>query len=307
MKHKNCYSPELTLGGGESGAELNLAAIREWLDRTRALGLSRAVPEFVVKLDRMSRTAMNVVDRLDALRELKRPLLKLVAAMPKPVTRLVPGATSPAPLLEQRLYCLMFKNLRQALEDLNVSHRAFSAEADKRRRWAVRNLFRFLARQIEFGLTWQRPVPTDTWQSLHDLYTYLTARGIARPGAVARRYRRLDDFEPGIEYRRLLLLGLLGGLLHGRQVPGGLIEGAAGWAEESRLVEQDAYVGAFGVLAVETSRDAPPRYVEGALAGGFRGWVLIPAPGFLDAVGASDRKTAAFDPSASIRAGFRAV
>jgi hypothetical protein len=305
MEHKNCYSPELTLGGGEPGAELNLAAIREWLGRTRALGLSRAVPEFVLMLDRMSRTAMNVAERLDALRELKRPLLKLVAAMPKPVARLAPGA--PAPLLEQRLYCLMFKNLRQALEDLNVSRQAFSAETDKRRRWAVRNLFRCLARQIELGLSWQRPVPSNTWQSLHDLYSYVTARGIARPGSVARRYRRLEDFDPGVEYRRLLLLGLLEGLLHGRAVPRELIEGVSGWAQDSRLAEPDAYVGAFGVFVVETSRDAPPRFVEGALEGTFRGWVLIPARGFLDAVAASDRKAVAFDPSGSIRAGFRAV
>jgi hypothetical protein len=252
------------------------------LAETRRLGVAPALARFLVKLDRMSRTALDAAERIALLREIKRPLLKLVASLPKPRLTAVgeyPTGTGEI-TLEQRLYCLTIKNLRQALADLDQSSDFHSAELDKARRWLLRNLFRFLDRQVRFGLLYGRSVPRFTWQTLHDLYSYVSARRLAMPRAIARRHGRWDDFDPRLAYRELLLLGLADSITKGRRFTPELIEEIAGFAQSCRLAEPDGFVGEFNVYRTDLSVDMPPQKVVGALTESFRGWVLIPGSGF---------------------------
>jgi hypothetical protein len=183
--------------------------------------------------------------------------------------------------VEQRLYCLTIKNLRQALADLDRSSDLNSAELDKARRWLLRNLFRFLDRQVRFGLTYGLPVPRFTWQTLHDLYSYIRVRRLAMPRAVARRRGRGEDFDPGLAYRRLLLMGLADVLTNARRCfTPDLIEEIAAFAGTCRLAEPEGFVGALGLFRVDLSNDSPPQRVVGALTESFRGWILLPDGGF---------------------------
>lgn len=283
MSHKHCYSLETALSAGSVSEEFQIEAIRSWLTHTRSLSLQMAVPQFILKLDRLSHTAVAAAVRVAVLQELKRPLLKAVAGLPKPVSpEYRPGREATAMALEQRLCCLMAKNLKQTLQDIDSFADSFKAEMDKRRRWTVRNLFRFIARQIEFSVFWDRPAPTSTWQELHDLFSYVWVRGYDRPRGSSLRLVRNADFDPQQEYIRMLLLGLAARQSQQRELSPSLLDAIARWAGESRLVAPELHVGELEVFVVEVSRDAPPRKVSGALAESFRGWVLEPAPGFVD-------------------------
>ena len=297
MSKKSCYSPETTLGAVADADEFSVESMRAGVLDIRRLGLGKAVPQVFVKLDRMSRVSMSASRRLGILHELKRPLLKLAFGLPKPVvSATVRSAGSEEMMLEQRLYCLVIKNLRQALRDLDFSEGSFSAEMDKRRRWVLRNLFRFFGRQVAFGLLWRYRVPEHTWSVLHDLYSYMTVRGIARPGVIARRQGRGDDFDPQQEYLRILLMGLAGCMLPMSQITPGLLERLDAWAVESRLGDPHAYIGDHDLFIVELSKDLPPRQVVGVLTESFRGWVLIPSPGFIQFAGTRERQDSGVVP-----------
>lgn len=299
----NCYALETMLSAAGGCTEFCVVPIREWIAEIRGLGLRRAAPQLIVKLDRMSRVAMSAAARLNVLREFKRPLLKAAAGLPKPIgsSRQRDSGDSGGLLLEQRLYCLMVKNLKQVLMDLDYSIDAFSAEMDKRRRWALRNLFRFLGRQIEFSLLWGRSVPARTWQELHDLHAYVLARGIVRTGGRGRRVRRGDDFDPQEEYKRLLLLGLAGRVLKD-WLRGSLVhDRIRSWALDSSLQNPEPYVGEFDCFVVETSKDAPPRQIRGTLTESFRGWVLMPSSGFLNYAAAVKKEGPIDSPTADLR------
>jgi hypothetical protein len=283
VNEKNCYALEPVLSFDDTDWELEPAAIGAWALRARSVGLRVALPELILKLDRLAKTAMPAPKRVEALQALKRPLLKMVASLPKPASTPPEGASETL-MLEQRIYCLTVKNLKQALLDNDGSAESYSAEMDKRRRWTMRNLLRFLGRQIEFAVLWNRTIPSHTWQELHDLHTYATVRGYARPRsrAASLRSSRVSDFAPQREYLRLLLLGLAAHQLGGGRMSPVLVDQIASWAGESRLVEPEAHLGELGLFLVELSVDAPPRQIPGALTDTFRGWILQPAEGFMD-------------------------
>ena len=299
----NFYALETALSANGEHTEFGVVPMRDWLAEIRGLGLRRAVPQLIVKLDRMSSVAMSTAARLNVLRELKRPLLKAAAGLPKPIgsSHQKDSGDSGGVLLEQRLYCLMVKNLKQVLLDLDYSMDAFSAEMDKRRSWALRNLFRFLGRLIEFSLFWGRPLPARTWQESHDLHAYVLARGIAPTGGRGRRARRGDDFDPQEEYKRLLLLGLAGSVLKDWSRGSLVHDRIQSWALNSSLQNPEPYVGEFDLFVVESSKDAPPRQLRGILTESFCGWVLMPASGFLDYAAAVKKEAPIFSPTADLQ------
>jgi hypothetical protein len=275
MQDRNLYvlAPAQSAAGADR--ELELAALRDWLRAMSAGGLGVALPGFIVRLDRMSRLALSAEQRLGILRELKRPILTLVAGLPKPL----PGADRPTRRggisLEQRLYCLMIKNLKQALLDLDYSGQPLSAEVERRRRWTVRNLYRFMARQIETGISRQlAALPEGTWHELHDLNAYVTARAFARPRLGARR--RGEAFDPESEYRRLLLLGLIGRAAAGSGIPPSILAALPHWAAETRLADPSPYVGELKQFVVDLTQDIAPCRIEGPITDVFHGFVLLP-------------------------------
>ncbi len=301
----NGYAIATTLCAGRASAEFGVGPMDAWLAGLRDFGLRRAVPQLVLKLDRMSRVALPAAGRLAVLRKVKRPLLKVAAGLPKHVgtERRQNTDDAQALLLEQRLYCLMARNLKQVLQDLDRSMDSRSAQVDKSRRWALRNLFRFLGRQIEFGLYWEHPLPPQTWQELHDLYSYVSYRGIARARGKGRRARSGRDLDPDGEYKRLLLLGLEGRLVQKRPRSSVFLDELDSWAEDTTLESPCSFIGACGLYVAETLSDTPPRLMAGALTESFCGWVLKPAKGFLGYTVAAARDDLASAP----RVGMRSV
>ena len=60
----NFYALETALSANGEHTEFGVVPIRDWLAEIRGLGLRRAVPQLIVKLDRMSSVAMSTAARL---------------------------------------------------------------------------------------------------------------------------------------------------------------------------------------------------------------------------------------------------
>lgn len=294
----SCYALEAMSSAAPMRTEFGLGAMRTWLSEFRRLKLEHAVPQLIVKLDRLSRVAMTPVGRCNLLRELERPVLKAVAALPKLVDegREQDQNEASTLLLEQRLYCLMIKNLKQLLRDLDDSIKDNSIKVDKRRGWALHNLFSFLGRQIELSLFWGQPLPRHTWAELHDLYAYVVERGIVSLVGRSLHIGHSDDFDPEREYKRLLLLGLAGRLLRNRPWSDLVKDKIDSWVADTSLQNPVAFAGETGLYVVETSKDAPPRQLQEILTESFCGWVLMRPAGFLTDV-VANREVRNLDPA----------
>ncbi len=223
--------------------------------------------------------------RLAAIRHLKRPLMLLAGTMARPrgvTPELRDGEIAPRLDLAQRLFQRMCRNLDHVLIALDRRRFAAGARDLNNRQWTIRQLLKFLGYQIEYGVLGERPLPPLTWQRLHDLFSYLTERGDVRVGEAPATG---SHFDPEQDYKRLLLLSLIPELSRGRVLPIGLFGQLPTWAQASRLLAPEAYLGRSGLLVVETSKDAPPRWRQQPVSDTWRGWVLETAPAFLDAVG----------------------
>ncbi|MEA3277230.1 MAG: hypothetical protein U9Q81_18475 [Pseudomonadota bacterium] len=242
-----------------------------------------------VKLERMARSEIPAERRIRLLRAVQPQVFRVASEMSNPKvsargqdTKAVGGQT-----LEQRLYRLMINNLKTTIEGLDRSPMAFARSAAEERRWLVKNLFLFIGRQIEYGLLWDRPWPEHTWQELHDLFLYLSSRKDIALGMESEE--AAETFKPENEYKRLLLLGLLGHLVPFRHRPSLPDRRMMSWAEQTRLQDPGAFGGTFGLFVVDVARDEPPTRHSGVLDPRFSGWVLAPAQEFLDEVGGSAR------------------
>lgn len=254
-------------------------------------------------LDQLDGMELPPHQRVRALRNIRRPLLGMVRALsylddlesdPKV------SALSPSPTPAQRLLERMCRNLDHLL--LSLDRRRFrdgpADEAD--RHWTIRQLFRFLGHQVEYGIVGGLPWPPGTWQRLHDLFEYLIERGDLELGTDI--WRRGGGFDPETAYKRLLLIGLcpqLGGARRlERQNAGDLMR----WAGQTRLVEPAGRLGEYGLLVVETSQDAPPRFREQPANDPWRGWVLEPPAEFLAVAGIRRSSLSLVDPYDDTRA-----
>ena len=303
----NCYALEAMSSAAPLRTEFSLGPMRDWLFEFRNLKLERAVPQLIVKLDRLSRVAMSAVGRRNLLREIVRPLLKAAEALPKTSDegRDQEQGESQALLMEQRLYCLMVKNLKQLLRDLDESTDEPSTKVDERRRWALQNLFRFLGLQIELSLFRGWPLPHQSWGELHDLYSYVVNRRIVSLIDWGRRKGIDDEFDPEREYKRLLLLGLAGRLVRHPPWSDLVKDKIDSWVADTSLQHPSAFVGETALYVAETSTDLPPHQLTDPLSDSFRGWVLMRPAGFLTDTAAS-RKEEYLDPAREQGIGLRA-
>lgn len=269
-----CYEVESALApDGESG-DLAPERLADWILEVKAQGLRQAVPRFVVQLERLSRLALPPARRVDALRLLLRPVVLVAAALPEAPE---PGRVATLSL-RQRLYCLLVKNLKQALHDLDRSAAAFSVQAEVSRRWVLTQLFRLLGRQIEHAAETTRPLPQGTWRELHDLYSYWRGRAEREVESAALLGASAED--PDQTYLRLLLLGLAARLAGDSSLSPATWDDLPRWASQSRLADPEAYVGEISPFIVEIALDEPPRQVPGVLAAAFHGYVLVTPPEF---------------------------
>lgn len=257
-----------------------------------ALGrkIGSGLTSLVLKLERMAAGEVEPMQRIALLRAVEPQVAQAVATLPEPVAA-ARQAGEPPPsglLVEQRLYCLAAKNLQLAIEGLDRSSHAFGEDAAVKRWWLVRTLLRFLGRQVELCVALDLPWTPLLWSRLHDLFAYLLRREDIRLG-------RDDEpsegvFDPELEYKRLLLLGLYQRLAPGSGSLPLLLRVLPAWARECRLLHPAVFGGAFGFYAVELSRDEPPREQSAALEPGFNGWVFEPPQAFFDF--ASERRAA---------------
>jgi hypothetical protein len=252
------------------------------LESLRKYDLHQALPLLMLELDRILKAEIGSETRLYLMQCVKKPVLKALGSLPKPVRAETRGDDD-APIgltLEQRLVLLMTRNLRQALYELDRENGSMLVEDDGERNWLLQQTFRFIGRQIRYGIDWDRPWPKHSWQDLHDLFVYLVVRGTVPLDSGFTVAVFDDDFDAQIEYKRLLLLGLADRLTDRRCRTGDFYHMLKRWAADSRLVEPERVLGDSDVIKVEVTRDEPPRLRDRPLKDSFRGWVLRPADAF---------------------------
>jgi hypothetical protein len=261
-------------------APMSADAVAERLEHLGSLPLKQALPMLLLELSRLREARMDAEERVELMQALKRPVLKAAASLPKPTPgsrtalRAAGGMT-----LEQRLIHMMIGNLRQTLYDYDRAQGSRLVEDDGRRVWLLQQVFRFFVRQMRYAVDWERPWPVHTWQDLHDLFVYLVVRGSVPLDSAFTVAAFDDEFDAAVEYKRLLLLGLVDGLTQRRAQTDAYFHLLKRWAADSSLVEPEKAMGRQDVIAVHVTQDAPPQLVRGKLTISFRGWVLRPAEG----------------------------
>lgn len=246
--------------------------LEDWVGGLKARGVLQAGPALLQVLEMLRRSDLPLGRRLGILSLLKTPVLKVCAGLPKPRA----GRADVGLTLEQRLGRLMFVNLDDALHLFDKRHPFPGERESQQRLWLIRNLFRFAGRQIRYAIQYRAALPPGTWRDLHELYLYLYL--------LSRRSLTLWDLEAGqpvgdgfdyeLEYRKLLLLGLVARFRPDIINDQGLMDRLATWAEQTRLDDPHTRLGWLGSYIVESSADEAPRWFSGSLDLPFRGWVL---------------------------------
>lgn len=264
--------------------DLGTEPVIEWLAALRRSNLRQAAPALLVALEALRLADLSLARRFKLLRTLKSTLLKVCAGLPKPRGSADPQVTTGtgALTLEQRLFRAMFQNLNQALQQLDRCYFMLDGRQARRRLWLVHNLYRFGLRQVRYSEVWNVALPDATWRGLHDLRVYLSGRHEAwqQQAGVASIPQRYD---PDTGYKELLLFGLASGITKAG-VPAEVIGSLRDWAAKTRLDDPCYNIGKRGQFLLEIAEDAPPRVETGVLEAEFRGWVVKPPSGYLDAV-----------------------
>ncbi len=275
--------------GAAPGSCSNLA----WPDQQPKGKVCRAVVRLIVELGRIADRPLPAGRRISLLRELESKVTSVSSRIPEPVvsSRRFGSEQAVGQTCEQRLGLLMIKNLKVALDDLDRSEVAYSRTSAGMRSWLLKRLYRIVGQQIEYAVRWDRTYPPGVWETLHELYFYLRSRedirGALNAGASGK------PFDPEIEYKRLLLFGLVGQLVPAADRSPLLYEALESLAGYSKLEHPASYGGAFDMFVVEIAQDKPP-HVSGVLDHGLNGWVLEPGREFLDLVGAAGYSPGSF-------------
>lgn len=256
------------------------------LDQSESQSATGQLPLFLKILDQLDRKEVPPYQRIQAIRSLRRPLLQMVRALsrqdaqpPDPkVAKLSPSPTPAQRLLERM--CRNLDHLLLALDRRRFRVRDWEA-AD--RRWTIHQLLRFLGYQVEYGILADRPWPARTWQRLHDLFEYLIERGDLELGHPSSKPGK--GFDPETAYKRLLLLSLVPRLRGARRLDPATSKDLAAWARQTRLADPAGRLGDYGLLVVESSRDAPSRFRVQPVSDPWRGWALEPPAEFLTFAG----------------------
>ncbi len=272
----NCYQLVPPSENAQACREFDSPAFEAWLERLSGQGLCQLLVSLLLKLERLAQVPVEGPQALAILQQLAIVLRDVADDLPK---GRLPLPDSAAPLsLEQRLCCVMFRNLKLTLERLDRSARGMLVNPDAERAWLVAEMFDWLGRQIELGVLRGKTWPAHTWQELHDLYFYVNNRMAAARPRIAQAADADSGDDPQTAYKRLLILGLYAE--HGGDTLLGpdQAERLADWARASILDDPGLYFGYLGTYLVEVSRDTPPRLVTGALGSATRAWVLrLPA------------------------------
>lgn len=260
----------------------NLEKLKDWTNGLKTAGVRQSGPALLMALENLRKSDVGAARRCSILSALKVPVLKTCAGLPKPY---FDGETHPPPAggvtLELRLNRLMFVNLLQALRQLDHENPMPSPRRLRKRHWVIRNIYRFANRQVRYSALWKTPMPAGTWRNLHELYIYLTRRKQGLAWDRDKGVTEIGEFDPLVEYKLLLLLGLAAKTKSSVLRSEYFMEGLEGWAVQTRLEDPHNMLGRIRLILVEASEDAAPRQIEGTLEMPFRGWVLQPPYPFI--------------------------
>ncbi len=242
------------------------------LELPRPDDMQAMVPQVLLALEQIRDRAMEPERRLAMLRALKDQV-ELIQAARRSADREgfdPPGRRS----LEERLYRAWYGNLQHLLSDLGHPRSAGQARFAVYREWVLRQLLKDLGRAAEAAVRAERRAIPGTWQALHDLFLYLDGRD-ELAGAAAAGPRR---FNPGNEYKRLLLVGALYDYTDAARILAQIGPRLRDWAGASVLRRDVRVVGKSALLRLDLSNDGPPYRARPGDDQPYHGWVLEPAP-----------------------------
>ena len=254
------------------------------IDRPNQDSLPNLMTRLIVKLEGLAESKVKARQRVDLLSVVDAQVMQTISLLPRSVgaARQAEDAEVEFGYLEQRLYNQLGRNFKLALVDIDKTGIRFANTASPDRGWLVKRLFQVFGDQIERSVRTNQSWTPGVWAELHDLFFYLTNRGGAR---TVVENRRVDwVFDPEVDYKRLLLLGLVQQLVSFQERSVTLFRILPSWAQQSCLRNMVAYDGVFDVYVVEISQDKPPRKSTNAINAGSIGWVLEPAQAFVDYV-----------------------
>lgn len=252
-----------------------------WLERLRPGDMQVMLSQVLLALEQIRDRAMEPERRLAMLRALKEQVESIQAALPPRRSSGRDGCDPSAPLsLEERLNRSWCENLQHLLSDLGHPRSAGQARFAVYREWVLRQLLKDLGRAADAAVRAQVRAPPGTWRALHDLFLYLDGRDELAGSAVAGAHR----FNPGNEYKRLLLLGALADYADGAALLAELGPRLREWGAASVLRRDLRVVGESALLRLDLSKDAPPYRARPGDEQPYHGWVLEPAAGFTSAL-----------------------
>ncbi len=246
-----------------------------WLERLRPSDLHIMLPQVLLTLDQIRDQAMEPERRLAMLRALRDQVEAIQTALPNPPQPHPPvrgpAPKSPRPLtLEQRLTRSWCGNLQRLLMELGQPRYEGNARFAVYREWTLRQLLRGLSQAVECAVRAQQPVAAGLWRCVYDLFLYLEGRDeLQGPGAPSR-YR----FNPGIELKRLLLLGGVGAYADSHLILQEVRANLRQWAEGAELRRGESLVSETKILRVDVTRDEPPQWSNEGASHAYNGWLL---------------------------------
>ena len=274
MTRERCYEPGGLSADPGAAREFEPEVFDHWVERLAERGAGGILMSLVLKLERLGRAPVSAKRRLEVMVRLMPAIRDLADELPKPSAPRRAAERPPvaAPLsLEQRLWCLTFRNLKQTLESADGHRGGELRDMEQVRLWLLDGLFECLGRTLELCIGQRHVPPPNTWQQMHDLYAYFLGR--VRESQPVAAWQELD---PDIAYKRLLLFGVIAGedALAALGVATTRDPCLDAWARESDLHDPGSYFGVMGAYVVEASRDQPPILNPGALGAVARAWVL---------------------------------
>ena len=212
MGNNMCYALMAVPPAVEVPNELQASALLAWSDRLLGQGSCQAAVGLILKLDSMGRLGLDPRHRLLLLRLLEDPLHSVLGGLSRPAKGLVRAGEGRGfdLSMEERLTCAFFRNLKQALFDLDRDPVSPDADLTEARVWALEQQLRLLQRQIESAIAACREPPAETWLELHGCFAYYHERihpSLDKDDSASYA----GDFEAEMAYKRVLLLGLAAG------------------------------------------------------------------------------------------------